>query len=68
MHYENKFEYKDDKEIYNISEMKTEFYKDDSFIKKNFFFELESESKCGCKKHYISNEYMLCLDINNLNK
>jgi hypothetical protein len=28
-----------------------------------FFFELLSESKCKCKKNYKSNNYMLCLNI-----
>ena len=49
--------------IYDIKEMKDKFYEKNSFIKDIFFFELLSDKTCKCKKYYKSNNYMLCLNI-----
>ena len=63
IHYENQLVYDKNMLVYDINEMKDKFYEKTSFIKDIFFFELLSDTKCNCKKYYKSNNYMLCLNI-----
>ena len=63
IHYENQLVYENNILVYDINEMKDKFYEKNSFIKDIFFFELLTDLKCKCKKYYKSNNYMLCLNI-----